>query len=240
MVGIYKVTNPKGKIYIGLSKNIELRWKSHKNLQFRDNIKLKESLVLYGVDSHLFEIVEEIDISELSLTEGNALLRQKERYWIKKLDTFYKGLNLNGGGSGCGSQTPEAKQKISKALKGKPKPKNFGENRNKEFYTQEWRDKISQSNKGRKSPMEGKIGPNKGKIMGDEQKLKISKSNKGKPKPQNFLLERKKQVLCLNTNQMYESISEAAKQLNLPISGVSQCCRGKRKYTKGYEFKFIN
>jgi len=32
MIGIYKITNPEGKIYIGLSKNIEKRFKNHKNL----------------------------------------------------------------------------------------------------------------------------------------------------------------------------------------------------------------
>jgi group I intron endonuclease len=240
MIGIYKITNPEGKSYIGLSKNIELRWKSHKNLQFKGNIKLRESLTLYGGDSHLFTVIEEINISNLSLSEGNSLLRQKERYWIKKLDTFYKGLNENGGGSGCGSHTSESKLKISNALKGKPKPEDFGEKRSKSFYTEEWKNKVSKSNKGRESPMKGKIGPNKGKVMSIEQKLKISKSNKGKPKPKNFLLERKKQVICLNNNQIYESISEAAKYLNLPISGVSQCCREKRKSCKGYKFKFNN
>lgn len=174
------------------------------------------------------------------------------KYW----ETFYISLfkswgfvleNKNKGGGGTDVQSMFTKLLKSSKLKGKPKPPRTKEHCLKlsqstkgHLVSEITKNKISQSNKGRKSPMEGKIGPNKGKIMGDEQKLKISKSNKGKPKPQNFLLERKKQVLCLNTNQMYESISEAAKQLNLPISGVSQCCRDKRKYTKGYEFKFIN
>jgi hypothetical protein len=174
------------------------------------------------------------------------------KYW----ETFYISLfkswgfvleNKNKGGGGTDVQSMFTKLLKSSKLKGKLKPPRTKEHCLKlsqstkgHLVSEITKNKISQSNKGRKSPMEGKIGPNKGKIMGDEQKLKISKSNKGKPKPQNFLLERKKQVLCLNTNQIYESISEAAKQLNLPISGVSQCCRSKRKYTKGYEFKFKN
>ena len=101
-----------------------------------------------------------------------------------------------------------------------------------------WKEKISKSNKGKKSPMKGKVGPNKGKIMSEEQKNKISKSN-SKPKPKNFLNERKKQIIHINTHIIYQSISEAARQLNLPKSGISQCCSGKRKATKGNKFSYV-
>ena len=149
MVGIYKITNPEGKIYVGYSKKIETRWVSHKNNQHTANYKLKESLTKYGKDSHQFEIIEEVDISLLSRGQGDALLRKRERYWIKTLDTFYNGLNSNGGGSGCGQHTPSSKRKISEALKGKPKPKDFGANRSKDFYTEEWKDKLRNAPRGR-------------------------------------------------------------------------------------------
>jgi len=142
MVGIYKITNPEGKTYVGLSKEIEKRWISHKNLQFKGNELLRESLTKYGGDSHLFEVVEEIDISFLERTEGNSLLRKRERYWIKELGTFYDGLNQNGGGSGCGSHTSKSKQKISESLKGRPKPSDFGDNRKKWQNTEEFKEKV--------------------------------------------------------------------------------------------------
>ena len=143
MVGIYKITNPEGKSYVGLSKEIEVRWKSHL-LNFnssKHNIKLNESLLKYGGDSHIFEVIEEINITDLSRSGGNALLRKRERYWIKTLDTYYNGLNSNGGGSGCGQHTPSSKRKIGQA-NSKPKPKDFGANRSKDFYTEEWKDKL--------------------------------------------------------------------------------------------------
>ena len=142
MVGIYKITNPEDKSYIGLSKDIEKRFQSHKALQFKGNNKFRESLIKHGKDSHLFEILEEINIFDLNRSEGNALLRKRERYWINKLDTFYDGLNENGGGSGCGSHTPESKQKISEALKNKPKPSDFGAKRKKWQQDEEWKQKI--------------------------------------------------------------------------------------------------
>ena len=142
MVGIYKITNPESKIYIGYSKNIEKRFNQHKNLQFKGNIKLRESLTKYGGDSHLFEVVEEIDISILDYRDSNSILRKRERYWIEELGTFYDGLNENRGGSGCGSHTSESKQKISESLKGRPKPLDFGDSRKKWQHTEEFKDKI--------------------------------------------------------------------------------------------------
>ena len=238
MVGIYKITNPKGQAYIGLSKNIEKRFDQHKKLQMKDNIQLKESLIKYGGGSHTFEVLEEINISSLDYRQSNSILRKRERYWIKHYETHSNGLNGNMGGSGCGSHTAESKAKIGKA-NSKPKPKDFGKNRSKDFYTQEWKDKISKANKGRVSPIKGKVGPNKGKIMNQEQKDKISKANKGKSKPKNFMLKRKKKVLHINSNTIYESITQASKLLNFPPSRISLCCNGKIKSTKGETFKFL-
>ena len=158
MVGIYKITNPKDELYIGYSKKIESRWVSHKNNQHTANYKLKESLTKYGGDSHQFEVIEEIDISLLSRGQGDALLRKRERYWIKTLDTFNNGLNSNGGGSGCGSHTAESKRLIGEA-NSKPKPKDFGANRKKWQHTEEYKAKMR--NAARKpiivSSIDGKI-----------------------------------------------------------------------------------
>jgi group I intron endonuclease len=141
MVGIYKITNPRGQAYIGLSKNIEKRFQSHKNLQFKGNIKLRESLIQYGGGSHLFEVIEEVNISTLGRSQANNLLQIRERYWINHFKTFDDGLNANRGGSGCGSHTAESKRLIGKA-NSKPKPKDFGVNRKKWQHTEEYKAKM--------------------------------------------------------------------------------------------------
>lgn len=142
MVGIYKITNPEGKSYIGLSREIEVRWKSYKNMQFQSNNRLKESFKKHGYDNHVFEILEEIQLIEDTYGKNTAVLRKRERYWINKLNTFHDGLNQNGGGSGCGSHTPESKQKISESLKNKPKPSDFGAKRKKWQQSEEWKQKV--------------------------------------------------------------------------------------------------
>jgi group I intron endonuclease len=141
MVGIYKITNPEGKIYIGYSREIEIRWKSYENVNFQSNTLLKESLKKYGYKNHLFEILEEIELTGDTYGKNTALLRKRERYWINKLDTFNNGLNQNGGGSGCNIHTEESKRKISEA-NSKPKPADFGTNRKIFQNTEEFKEKL--------------------------------------------------------------------------------------------------
>jgi len=145
MVGIYKITNPEGKSYIGLSREIETRWNSYKHMQFQSNTLLKESFNRYGPTNHIFEVIEEIPLEENTYGKNTAVLRKRERYWISKLDTFNNGLNQNGGGSGCNAHTLESKQKISESLKGKPKPSDFGAKRKKWQHTEEFKEKVKNS-----------------------------------------------------------------------------------------------
>lgn len=141
MVGIYKITNPEGKAYIGYSREIKVRWKSYENVNFQSNTLLKNSLKKYGPENHIFEVIEEIKLTKDTYGKNTAVLRKRERYWIKELDTFNNGLNSNGGGSGCNSHTAESKRKISEA-NSKPKPADFGANRKKWQHTEEYKEKV--------------------------------------------------------------------------------------------------
>lgn len=85
--GIYKITNNlTGESYIGLSKDIEKRWKGHKysNVQYVDKIIRK-----VGVDNFSFTILEECSIGELS---------DKEKYYVDLYDAEENGMNLTSGG----------------------------------------------------------------------------------------------------------------------------------------------
>jgi hypothetical protein len=118
MVGIYKITSPTGKIYIGQSININNRWVYYKQLNCKNQPKLYNSLLKYNSDDHVFEIIEEC--SENTLNE-------REVYWKQYyLDKFGWGNMLfceiyDVGSSG--PRTEETKQKMSLAKKGKKRSK---------------------------------------------------------------------------------------------------------------------
>lgn len=83
IVGIYKITSPTGKSYIGQSRNIERRFRSYKSLTCKPQILIYRSLVKHGVENHRFEIIELCDFSQLNI---------RERYWQE----YYNTLSPNG------------------------------------------------------------------------------------------------------------------------------------------------
>ena len=73
MIGIYKITNLKGKIYIGQSVNIEDRKLQYKYLsKYSLGRKIYNSLKKYGWKNHTFEIIEECFLDQLD---------EREIYW---------------------------------------------------------------------------------------------------------------------------------------------------------------
>ena len=54
---VYMITSPNNKCYVGSSIDIEERWRCYYQLHCKNQIKLLNSFVKYGVDSHIFEIV---------------------------------------------------------------------------------------------------------------------------------------------------------------------------------------
>jgi predicted GIY-YIG superfamily endonuclease len=142
--GIYKITNPERKIYIGLSNNIKRRWKNYKNnSSMNGNSLLKTSFKTLEYSKHIFEIKELIQYdNSLTVKENNKILREREKYWINFYKSNIDGLNQNKGGCGPGKHNNESKQKISNALKNKPKPVDFGAKRKKWQHTDEFKNKA--------------------------------------------------------------------------------------------------
>ena len=113
MVGIYKITSPTNKIYIGQAKNIDNRWeRNYYTLNCKRQVKLYNSLKKYGPSNHIFEKLEEC---------SEELLNEREIYWGILFNVLGEnGLNLKLGNS-RGSLSKETKHKISKSLLGKKK-----------------------------------------------------------------------------------------------------------------------
>jgi hypothetical protein len=70
MVGIYKITNPKGKIYVGQSVNIYQRISKYRVNSVPKQPKIFRSINAHGWDNHIFEIIEECSIEELDDLEA--------------------------------------------------------------------------------------------------------------------------------------------------------------------------
>jgi group I intron endonuclease len=87
MIGIYKITNPLGNIYIGQSVNIPQRWKSHKSKQATfGKSKICTSFRKYGHLSHTFEVLERCTV---------AVLNDRERFYQELFDVLGEnGLNM--------------------------------------------------------------------------------------------------------------------------------------------------
>jgi group I intron endonuclease len=110
-IGIYKITSPSGKIYIGQSVNIALRWNQYK-LLYKTIMgpKLYHSLKKYGCDNHTFEVIEECNADQLD---------EREIYWGQHYNVLTEaGLNLKLGESN-GYYSDETKQKMSEAMMGR-------------------------------------------------------------------------------------------------------------------------
>jgi group I intron endonuclease len=104
MVGIYKITNPNNKVYIGQSINIKERFRKYSKLSNKRQIKLYNSFQKHGITNHQFEIIEEC---------LENFLEEKETYYKIKYNTLTEGLNCRIDGKfGYDSQETKEKKRI--------------------------------------------------------------------------------------------------------------------------------
>jgi hypothetical protein len=118
MIGIYKITSPTNKIYIGQSTNIENRKYYYTSIKCDKQPKLYNSLLKYGWEQHIFEVIEECLEKQLN---------EREIYWGNYFKVLGEnGLNLRLGDAN-GLCSEETKQKIG-LTNSRPKPNNFNSN----------------------------------------------------------------------------------------------------------------
>lgn len=98
--GIYKIENLiTHHVYIGQSRNIEIRWRRHKDdiHSGKKDYPLYRAINKYGIDNFSFEVIEECPKENLD---------EREQFWIKYYNSYKDGYNQTLGGQGakcCGS-----------------------------------------------------------------------------------------------------------------------------------------
>lgn len=214
MVGIYKITNPNGRIYIGQSIDIESRWKKYYKLSCKDQPSLYYSFKKYGVENHKFEVVEECLVEQLN---------ERETFWGFKLDVLSNKHLNNKLGSGRGTVSEQTRKKISKSSKG------ISKNKGRKF-TEEHKLLISINKLGTKQNRT-KIRKDKGhKSVYSQIRLENLKKAKCKPVAQ-YDLEG-------NFIKNWNSGKEAANALNIYQPNINLACKTKGKY-KGFKWEFV-
>ena len=133
LVGIYKITSPTGRIYIGQSWNIVKRMKTHKAC--KSNRLLANSITKYGKENHHYRVVQTLppDVSQ-------EVLDNYECFFIDQFtEAGFKMMNLKGGGSN-GKMSESSKALLKKN------------------FTQERKEDLRKKYTGENNPMYGKKG----------------------------------------------------------------------------------
>lgn len=222
--GIYKITSPSGKIYIGETINFGKRFKRYKGLQCKKQYKLYNSFIKYGVDAHKFEIVEECDID---------VLKCRERYW----QDYYNVISDNGMNltlSSCEDVkkvwTEEIITKMTNTLK-----RNYAEGNIKNAFkgkkhSEETKSKLREINKGDNNHSYGKKGENAyayGYKHSTETLLKMSEDRKNK---------NEKIIMDYNTGIFYNNISEIIEIYGYNKSTIRSKLNGQRKNNTNFKY----
>ena len=210
-------------MYVGLSVDIEKRWKRHK-YELKNNSHHNEYLQRtwnkYGKGCFNFEIIELCD---------SSLLNKREIFWINYYNSYKDGYNSTSGGEGRSGYhlTKETKDKIRK-------------NRGHYRHTQETKNKISEIQKGRKLTKEWKKNISKA----HKENIKNGSITPNTYNLTNHIEKTKRKIKCYNKNGeivgTYQSIQGAGRELNIQATNICKVLKGKYNTSNGLTFCYNN
>jgi len=231
---IYKIKNKvNNKIYIGKSLINDPDY-------LGSGISINNAIKKYGKENFQKEVLE--------VCENEEVLNEREKFWIKELNTTNRkiGYNIaeggNGGNTRLGYDNSELinyYKKISNGVINSEKYKKFVESR---------KGKKNQniSNKLKELYQSGKLTTwNKGIKTREETKIKISLKNLGKKLSE----DAKKKIseskfvgvtmMDINNNiiKNFDSIKTASEIMNINRCCISDCINGRQKTAGGYKWK---
>lgn len=222
--GIYKITSPTGRIYIGQSKDIQGRRGQYTRIKYCSaQPRIYKSLKKYGFEAHQFDIIEYCSEEELNTSE---------RFWQDEFDAIGKN-GLNCILTGTSDKTGEFYEGMKKAMS-KPRKEDMVTTGRPVVCTltdQEWRSLALCARKNNISRtilynrLSGKVRNDTYYIFKDQLQLKDTlvnqtpKNMKGENNPMfgksglNSPIAR--QVICTLTGKVWDSITACAKDNNI-------------------------
>lgn len=245
---IYKIENlVNGKVYIGqTAMKAKYRKTTHFNAlegNRHPNKHLQRAWNKYGEENFIFKIIENVDIDKLD---------DREVYWINYYKNKAGVYNLDSGGNKNKKLSKESKEKMSLAAKQRLKNpyylnilkenarKNRGANNcnakrvicintGEVFDTateacNKYGIKLSQISK----VITGERVSCYSKRLNKYLQFAYYKEGKAYKLKKNTNIKEPKQVICINTGEIFKSTGEAAKIYNISQGTLVLCCQGKR------------
>ncbi len=237
---VYKHTSPSGKVYIGVAKDINHRWRSNGE-GYRGSTRIHNAIKKYGWDNFKHEILFS------GLSQSEACRKEAELITTYNSTNEKYGYNLQSGGQYF--ETNRAtREKISKSLIG-------------HTVSDEARDKIRNSRSIQIICLEtgdiyngcidasnqlGLCSTSIGKVVNGKQqccgglhfaKLQDYLNNSTpifQPHPAQY-----KVVQCVSTGEIFKNISEASKSTGVSRRAISYACNGKHKTSGGMLWEFV-
>lgn len=203
--GIYKITSPTNRVYIGQSWDINARWNKYRIRADKKCRKIYASLDKYGVEAHTFEVIHELP----SDTAQEVMDTYEILYWQLYKDCGIDMLNIRE--PGRGGKNSEETRALMKANNWNAKHKgelspSYGKKHTPEH--------IAKSHpKGEKSAMYGRKGK-------DHPAFGFKQSDKWKEL-------RRKKVININTGEIYESIMKASEAHKMDDGHLCKLLNGK-------------
>lgn len=250
---VYKHINKvNGKVYIGQTcQKPENRWGNGSN--YKPCTLFYRAIMKYGWDGFEHKVVEdnltfeqanfleEKLIKELKSNEpeygynlksggSNGIPNEEVKQKMKDNHADYSGENHPKYGTNCSEETKNKIREANKKYKGENHPF-YGKH-----HSEEAKKKMSEAHKKipvSQKALERSIEVNKGKHLTKDHKEAISKANSGANN------KRSKPVICLETNEIFDSAGEASRKKNVSKDVLIRCCNKKVKTCGGLHWEYI-
>lgn len=245
---VYRHITPNGKIYVGITQQSpQRRWQN--GFGYVDNQHFYRAIKKYGWNNIKHEILYTDLSAEMAYEIEKDLISK-----YKSNDSTYGYNKSIGGESGNAGvkMSEEQKEKLKKVNTGRvlteETRRKLSASKKGVKFTEEHKRKISKALKGKtrkghphtpesiaklKKSLTGRKNPHKGIPRSEECRKKLSEANKGK------LGHNMRSVICIDTGEVFVSITAAAKAKGVDQRNISACLCGKRHRTAGLHWKYF-